>query len=66
MSGYTIPVMVGNGHLVPRILPAALSPGLYSASNRKEYQSREIMFLRSRVRLMSKVNILTAICDPIV
>jgi hypothetical protein len=34
------------------ILPAALGPGVYSASNRNEYQKQKIIFLGSKVRLV--------------
>jgi hypothetical protein len=44
------------------ILPAALSPGDYSASNRNEHQK---MFLGSRARPVRRAG-LTAICEPIV
>jgi hypothetical protein len=30
------------------ILPAVLGPGVYSASNRNEYQKQQKMFLRSK------------------
>jgi hypothetical protein len=37
-----------NGVLIYLILPAALGPGVYSASNRNEYRSRKTMFVESR------------------
>jgi hypothetical protein len=45
------------------ILPAALGPGVYSASNRNR---KIIMFLESKVRRGRRANNLTAICEPIV
>jgi hypothetical protein len=45
------------------ILPAALGPRVYSASNRNE---RKIMFMRNRARPVRKVDNLAAICEPIV
>jgi hypothetical protein len=50
------------------ILPAALGPGVYSASNRNEYQEqiKKIMFLWSKVRPMVRADNLTTICEPIV
>jgi hypothetical protein len=42
------------------ILTAALGPGVYSASNRNEYQKQ--MFLRSRARPVGKADNLAAIC----
>jgi hypothetical protein len=48
------------------ILPAALDPGVYSASNRNEYQKQKIMFLASRARPVRKADKLAAIREPIV
>jgi hypothetical protein len=49
------------------ILPAALGPGVHSASNRNEYQKQKHqMFLGSRAQLIHKADNLTAICEPIV
>jgi hypothetical protein len=48
------------------ILPVALDPGVYSASNRNEYQEKKIMFLGSKVRPAREADNLTAICEPIV
>jgi hypothetical protein len=48
------------------ILPAALGPGVYSASNGKEYQEEKVMFLGSRARPVRKADNLTTICEPIV
>jgi hypothetical protein len=48
------------------ILPAALGPGIYSASNRNEYQKHKIRFLGSKVRPVRKADNLIAICEPIV
>jgi hypothetical protein len=44
------------------ILPASLSPGVYSASNRNEYQKQKTIFLGSRARPTHKADNLTAIC----
>jgi hypothetical protein len=49
------------------ILAPALGPGVYSASNRYEYQKqKKIMFLERRARPMCKAGNFTAICEPIV
>jgi hypothetical protein len=48
------------------ILPAALVPEVYSASNRNQYQKKKNMFLGSRVRQALKPDNLTAIYEPIV
>jgi hypothetical protein len=48
------------------ILPAALGPGVYTASNRNEYGNRKVMFLGSRARAVRRADNLTAICEPIV
>jgi hypothetical protein len=48
------------------IIPAALGPGVYSASNRMSTRSRKIMFLGSRARPVRRADDLTAICVPIV
>jgi hypothetical protein len=48
------------------ILPAALGPGAYSASNRNEYQKHKIMFLGSKVGRVRRADSLTAIYEPIV
>jgi hypothetical protein len=49
------------------ILLDALGPGVYSASNRNEYQNqKKIMFLGSRTRPVRRADSLTAICEPIV
>jgi hypothetical protein len=46
------------------ILPTALGPGVYSASNRNEYQKHKIiMFLGSKVWQVHRANYLTAICE---
>jgi hypothetical protein len=45
--------------------PAALGPGVYSASNRNEYQ-RQKMFLGSRPRPVRKTGNLIAISEPTV
>jgi hypothetical protein len=50
------------------ILPAALGPGAYSASNRNEYQKHKDNnnVLGIKVRWVGMVDNLTAICEPIV
>jgi hypothetical protein len=48
------------------ILPAALIPGVYSASNRNEYQKQKNNVLGSRMRPARRADNLTAICEPIV
>jgi hypothetical protein len=47
------------------ILPVALGPVVYSVFNRNEYQKHKIMFVGSKVRLVRRVDNLTAICEPI-
>jgi hypothetical protein len=42
------------------ILPAALGPGLHSASNRNEYQKQKNMFLGSKVRPVRRADNLAA------
>jgi hypothetical protein len=46
------------------ILPAALGPGVQSASNRNEYQKQKNMFLESGERPVRKVDNFTDICGP--
>jgi hypothetical protein len=49
------------------ILPAALGPGVYSASNRNEYQELiKYFFLGSKARPARKADNLTAVFEPIV
>jgi hypothetical protein len=49
------------------ILPAALGPGVYSASDRKEYQKhKKIMFVRTKVRQVRMADNRTTICEPTV
>jgi hypothetical protein len=49
------------------ILPAALGPGVFSTSNRNEYQKqKKIMFLGSRARTVRRADNLTVIREPIV
>jgi hypothetical protein len=48
-----------------QILPAALGPVIYSASNRNEHQKQK-KFLRSRTRPVRTADNLTTICEPIV
>jgi hypothetical protein len=50
---------------IGRIIPTALGPGVYSASNKNSIRSRK-MFLGSRARLVRRAGNLTAICEPIV
>jgi hypothetical protein len=48
------------------ILPAALGPGVYSASNINQYQKqKKKVFLGSRALPVRKAD-LTAICEPII
>jgi hypothetical protein len=67
-SFVVIPATVDIMHATPYlILPAALGPGVYSASNRNEYQKHKIiMFLRSKVRRVRRADNLIAIYEPIV
>jgi hypothetical protein len=53
-------------HLPYLILPAAVGPWVYSASNSNEYQKQRIMFLWSRAPLVREADNLTAIHEPIV
>jgi hypothetical protein len=46
--------------------PAALGPGIHSASNINEYQNTTIMFLESIALLVCKADNITTICEPIV
>jgi hypothetical protein len=48
------------------ILPAALGPGVYAASNRYEYQKQKDRFLRSKAWLIHKADSLTAIFELII
>jgi hypothetical protein len=48
------------------MLPTALGPEVYSASNINEYQKQKIMFLESRARPVRRADNLTAVCEPIV
>jgi hypothetical protein len=48
------------------ILAAALSPGVYSASNKNEYQKQKTMFMGSRTQPARKADNITAIYEPIV
>jgi hypothetical protein len=54
--------------LIYLILPAALGPGVYSASNNNEYWKHytKIMFLGSKVGPVRGADNLTAIYEPIV
>jgi hypothetical protein len=48
------------------ILPEALGPGVYSASNRNEYQKYKNNNVSSKVRRLRMADNLTAICEQIV
>jgi hypothetical protein len=48
------------------IVPAALGPAVYSASDRNEYYKQKIMFQGYKVRLVRGADNLTAIYEPIV
>jgi hypothetical protein len=48
------------------MLPAALGPGVYSASNRNNNWKHKEMFLGSKVRPVRGAHNLTAIYEPIV
>jgi hypothetical protein len=50
------------------ILPVALGPGVYSASNRNEYQKhkKKSCFWGVKQRPVRRADNLTAICEPIV
>jgi hypothetical protein len=48
------------------ILPAALGPGVYPASNRNEYQKQKNNIWESRARPVRRADDLTAIYEPIV
>jgi hypothetical protein len=57
----------GDFCLIYLILPVALGPGIYSASNRNDYHNTKIiMFLGSKVRRVRRAENLTALCEPIV
>jgi hypothetical protein len=66
----------GHGFETPRdelifsiylILLAALGPGVYSASNRNEYQKQKNnVFLKSREQLMCRADNLAATCESII
>jgi hypothetical protein len=48
------------------ILPAALGPGVFSASNRNNYQKqKKETFLGSRARTACEADNLIAICEPL-
>jgi hypothetical protein len=54
-------------YLIYLIFPAALGPGVYSASNSKGSRNiKIIMFLGSKVRRVRRADNLTAIYGPIV
>jgi hypothetical protein len=55
-----------NNFSIYLILPAAVGPGVHSASNRNEYQKQKKMFLGSRELPGHKTDNHTAICQPIV
>jgi hypothetical protein len=52
--------------LIYQILPAALGPGVCSASSRNYYQKQIKIFMESRARPVSRADSLTAIGEPIV
>jgi hypothetical protein len=52
--------------LIYLILPAALGPGVYSASNRNEYQKHKNNVSGELVRRVRRADKLTAICETIV
>jgi hypothetical protein len=56
---------VNERFLIYPILPAALGPGVYSASDRNEYQKQKL-FLESKARPVRRADNLTAICELIV
>jgi hypothetical protein len=45
------------------ILLSSVSPGVYSAHSRNDYQEQKKMFLGSRARPADKADNLTVICD---
>jgi hypothetical protein len=47
-------------------LQAAIGPGVYSASNRTEYQKQKNNVSVDKARSALKADILTAICEPTV
>jgi hypothetical protein len=52
--------------LIYLILPAALGPGIYSASNRNEYwKHKNKMLLGSKVQLVHGADSLNAVYEPI-
>jgi hypothetical protein len=52
--------------LIFPILRVALGPGVYSASDRNEYQKKKNIVFESTAQLMHKADNLTAICEPTV
>jgi hypothetical protein len=52
--------------LVYEILPDALGPGVYSVSNRNEYQKQKNNVSGVKVRPVSEADNLIAICEPTV
>jgi hypothetical protein len=48
------------------ILPAALGPGVYSASNKNEYQKQKNNVSGSKAWPVSRADSLAAICEQIV
>jgi hypothetical protein len=49
------------------ILPIALGPGVYSSSDRNEYQKhKKLCFWGVKQRPVRRADNLTAICEPIV
>jgi hypothetical protein len=52
--------------LIYLILPAAPVPGVYSASNRNQYQKQKNNLSGGRAQLMRRAESITAIYEPIV
>jgi hypothetical protein len=64
-SRVRVPMRSLNLFLIYLILKAALGSGVYSASNRNEYQKQKKMILGSKVRPARNADNLTAIDEPI-
>jgi hypothetical protein len=52
--------------LIYVILPAALSPAVYSVTNRNEYRKHKVIFLGSKARRVRRADNHTVICEPTV
>jgi hypothetical protein len=48
------------------IIPVALVPGVYSASNRNEYQKQKNKVSGEQSRMVRKADKPTGICEPII